>query len=89
MRTPPPPWQAKLHGSYQALAAGSMCEGFSTLTGAPCVTINLQADMVDEADTWTRVSSCFDANYLMGASIDGNADPAVAARYRAAGLTMG
>ncbi|EGD82440.1 hypothetical protein PTSG_03086 [Salpingoeca rosetta] len=80
---------AKLHGSYQALAAGSMCEGFSTLTGAPCVTINLQADMVDEADTWTRVSSCFDANYLMGASIDGNADPAVAARYRAAGLTMG
>eukprot|EP00043_Microstomoeca_roanoka_P014765 m.147026 g.147026 ORF g.147026 m.147026 type:complete len:833 (-) comp16102_c0_seq2:543-3041(-) len=80
---------AKLHGDYAALTSGSMCEAFSTLTGAPCTMIDLERPKADDDSIWTQVSSCFDATYIMGASIDNLADRDKMDHYQTIGLMTG
>eukprot|EP00055_Hartaetosiga_balthica_P017104 m.112107 g.112107 ORF g.112107 m.112107 type:complete len:924 (+) comp9247_c1_seq1:121-2892(+) len=55
---------AKMYGSYHALTEGNVCEGFTLLTGAPCVSIK------PEDGKWVEIMSYFTADCLLGASID-------------------
>eukprot|EP00056_Hartaetosiga_gracilis_P011726 m.179100 g.179100 ORF g.179100 m.179100 type:complete len:938 (+) comp13565_c0_seq5:334-3147(+) len=59
---------AKLYGSYHALTDGNMSEGFLLLTGNPCVSVTPL--MNEEKNNWTEVNSYFDADYLLGATIE-------------------
>eukprot|EP00049_Salpingoeca_infusionum_P022501 m.7141 g.7141 ORF g.7141 m.7141 type:complete len:980 (-) comp5219_c0_seq2:525-3464(-) len=63
---------AKLHGCYEVLSSGSISEGFSILTGAPCETIALQGADIDTL--WVNMMSYHSARYLLGASIADRAD---------------
>lgn len=71
-----PHLQAKICGSYAALVSGSLSDGFSSLTGAPCLQLNVQ-DCEDDSqvqkslppdELWPLLASYHSSGFLMGAS---------------------
>lgn len=83
---------AKLHGNYEALIAGKCIEALSTLTGAPCQSIALQADKnsgrgaIDMDYLWAQILSSRESRFLMGASCGGGTMQADEKQYEEIGL---
>ncbi|KAF7496727.1 Calpain-D [Sarcoptes scabiei] len=84
---------AKLHGCYEVLGSGRSIEGLSTLTGAPCESISLQAltnnancEILDYDFIWAQLLSSRSAGFLMGASCGGGNLQVNESEYQRVGL---
>lgn len=74
---------AKLHGCYEALIAGHSIESLRMLTGAPCETLVISE--FSEDDLWVILLSCYESNFLFGAS-SGSGETSNDAEFEAKGL---
>lgn len=54
---------AKMYGCYEALAGGTCLEGLYSLTGAPCVNLDLESESEDES--WAYLLSSWESGFLV------------------------
>nr|CAD2163731.1 unnamed protein product [Meloidogyne enterolobii] len=84
---------AKIYGNYAILRAGRICEGLSTLTGAPTISLDLEyIDLNFEGRmsalniVWAKLLSAREARFIMGCSCGAGNRPVNEDEYKKLGL---
>lgn len=57
---------AKLNGCYESLTSGSIVEGLATITGFPCMSIQIELNQLEKI--WAKLESSYEAGYLLATS---------------------